>query len=156
MSVYSEIKKYLLYLVGFFCVVLGAHIVILYLYSDASHYALRGGTLNVGIVGGTPEIDPLAADIRTNNDNNDTVIHFLYRGLLRYSNKDKKIVADLTTCSLDTFPVVRCTLTQDALWSDGSSVSIDDITATYQYFKENAKNEYTKAQLSLLEVQEDR
>ena len=47
MSVYSEIKKYLLYLVGFFCVLLCAHLVLLYLYSDAKTFPLEGGTVNV-------------------------------------------------------------------------------------------------------------
>jgi hypothetical protein len=47
MSIYSEIKKYLLYLVGAFCVLIIAHIGLLYLYHDAKHYPLPGGTLNV-------------------------------------------------------------------------------------------------------------
>ncbi|MEI6711013.1 MAG: hypothetical protein WCK88_01915 [bacterium] len=51
MSLYSEIKKYLLYLVGFFCLLLGIHMVVLYLYNDAITYPLAGGTMNVGVVG---------------------------------------------------------------------------------------------------------
>lgn len=79
MSVYSEIKKYLLYLVGFFCLVLGVHLVILYFYSDAETYPIRGGTLNVGIVGKKPVLDVLLADTKIENSSGDTVLHFIYR-----------------------------------------------------------------------------
>ncbi len=68
----------------------------------------------------------------------------MYRGMVRYSTKEKKIVSDLASCGLDTFPTVRCTLLQDALWSDGSSVTVEDILGTYAFFKENARNENTK------------
>jgi len=156
MSVYSEIKKYLLYLVGFFCVILSAHIVILYFYNDAETYPLNGGTVNVGIIGKKPALDLLATDTKMDNNSNDTVLHFLYRGLLRYSTREKKIVSDLGKCGLDTFPTIRCTLGQDALWSDGTAIGIDDIISTYEFFRENAHNDSTKARLSLVDVQEDR
>lgn len=98
MSVYSEIKKYLLYLVGFFCLVLSAHIVILYLYNDAETYPIHGGTINVGVMGKMPNMDVLSVDTKIDNSTNDTVFHFLYRSLLRYSNTEKKIVGDLAQC----------------------------------------------------------
>ncbi len=156
MSVYSEIKKYLFYLVGFFCLALSAHIVLLYLYSDAQTYAINGGTINIGIIGKKPAIDILSIDTKVDNNNNDTLLHFLYRGLLRYSNEEKKIVSDLTKCSIETFPTVRCTLEKDVSWSDGTNITIDDIISTYEFFKENAKNENTKSRLETLEVQEDK
>ncbi len=156
MSVYSEIKKYLLYLVGFFCVLLSAHIVVLYLYNDATTFPLKGGTLNIGIVSKKPALDILAADTKLDNNSNDTALHFLYRSLLRYSVREKKIVGDLTTCGLDTFPTIRCTIGQDALWSDGTAVGVDDIISTYAFFKDNARNETTKSRLALLDVFEDK
>lgn len=156
MSVYSEIKKYLLYLVGFFCVVLSAHIVVLYFYNDAETYPINGGTINVGIMGKMPTMDMLTTDTKIDNNTNDTVLHFLYRGLLRYSNSDKKIVGDLAKCGLDTFPTIRCTLGQNALWSDGTSMSTDDVISTFEFFKENTRNESIKNRLSLIDVQEDR
>lgn len=50
MSLYSEIKKYLLYLVGFFCLLLGVHFVVLYLYQDAIRFPVQGGTMNIGVI----------------------------------------------------------------------------------------------------------
>jgi hypothetical protein len=155
MSIYSEIKKYLLFLVGFFCLLLAAHIVFLYFYHDAEKYPLPGGTINIGMMGEAPALNVLNFDTKIENDPNDTVLRFVYRGLVRFSPTDKKIVADLANCDVDAFPAVRCTLNQNALWNDGTSLSTEDIIATYAFFREKATNEYTKSQLGLVEVSED-
>lgn len=156
MSIYSEIKKYLLYLVGAFCVLIIAHIGLLYLYHDAKHYPLPGGTLNVWIVGKTPTLDVELVDTKIENNSNDTVLKFLFRGLLRYSVDDKKLVGDLASCSIDNFPTVRCTLNKNALWNDGTSLTTEDIVATYNYLRENSKNDGTKARLAVVSVTEDK
>lgn len=144
MSIYSEIKKYLLFLVGFFCLLLLGHIVVLYLYSDALEYPLPGGTVNVGILGEKPTLNVLNFDTKIENDPNDTVLRFVYRGLLRFSITEKKIVSDLANCDIDNFPTIQCKLNQNALWSDGTNMTNADIVATYTLFKEKALNEYTK------------
>lgn len=156
MSIYSEIKKYLLFLVGFFCVLLVGHIVLLYLYSDAIRYPLPGGTLNVGILGEKPMLNMMRYDTKIENDANDTVIKFLFRGILRFSTIENKVVNDLGTCSLETFPLVRCTLSQSAFWNDGSKVTSKDVIATYDFMKKHVKDEYTKSLLERLDVSEER
>lgn len=155
MSIYSEIKKYLLFLVGFFCLILASHIVFLYFYHDAEKYPLPGGTINVGMIGSSPALNVLSFDTKIENDPNDTVLRFIYRGLVRFSPTDKKIVSDLANCDVENFPSVRCTLNQNALWNDGTSITTEDILATYALFREKATNEYTKTQLSLVEVSEN-
>ncbi|MFA6080483.1 MAG: ABC transporter substrate-binding protein [Candidatus Gracilibacteria bacterium] len=156
MSLYSEIKKYLLYLVGFFCLLLGAHVAVLYLYEGATVYPLPGGTVNIGVIGEAPSLDILSVDTKLENDTNDMVFRFLYRGMLKYSLDDKRIVGDLAHCDIDTFPNVRCTLNQDALWNDGRAIDIEDVLATYTLFKESSHNESTKSRLSVVDVSEDR
>ena len=156
MSVYSEIKKYLLVLVGFFCFILSAHIVVLYLYNDAETYPIAGGTINIGVVGKFPSLDLLSVDTKLDNNSNDTVLHFLYRGILKYSVKEKKIVGDIASCGLDSFPTVRCTLKQNALWSDGASIGTTDIINTYEFFSTNTRSETMKNRLALLNVDEDK
>lgn len=79
MSIYSEIKKYLLVLVGFFCLLLVAHIGLLYIYHDAEQYPLPGGTINIGSLGKNPPLNVLAFDTRIENDPNDIVLRFMYR-----------------------------------------------------------------------------
>ena len=156
MSLYSEIKKYLLYLVGFFCLLLAVHIAVLYLYKDALRYPIVGGTMNVWVIGDEPSLDVLSVDTKVENDTNDMVLRFLYRGMARYSLEEKKIVGDLASCNIDTFPNVRCTINQDALWNDGKTITVEDILATYTLFRENAHNEATKTRLSVVDVSEDK
>jgi len=91
MSLYSEIKKYLLYLVGFFCLLLGVHIGILYLYNGAITYPVIGGTMNIGVIGDIPSLDVLSVDTKLDNDTNDMVLRFLYRSMADYSLEDKRI-----------------------------------------------------------------
>lgn len=155
MSIYSEIKKYLLFLVGFFCLLLIGHIVVLYFYSDAIEYPLPGGTVNVGILWEKPKLNVLNFDTKIENDPNDTVLRFVYRGLVRFSPTDKKIVGDLASCDIENFPTVRCNLGQNALWNDGTPMTKEDVIKTYSLFREKALNEYTKSQLSAVDVSEN-
>lgn len=156
MSIYAEIKKYLLYLVGTFCVLLCVHIGILYLYHDAISYPLPGGTVNVGMVTDeVPDLDILTYETKIENNPNDALLRFLYRGIARFSLRDKKIVWDIASCGIDTFPIVRCSINEDAVWNDGSPITNEDVIATYTHFQTNAKNESTKNRLSLVTVTED-
>jgi ABC-type transport system substrate-binding protein len=94
-------------------------------------------------------------DTKIENDTNDMILKFLYRGMARYTLDEKKIVGDLANCTLDTFPNIRCALNQDAFWSDGAKVTPEDVLATYQLFRENAHNDITKTRLSFVDVGED-
>lgn len=144
MSIYSEIKKYLLFLVGFFCLLVIGHIILLYFYSDAIVYPLPGGTINIGIEGQKPSLNVLNFDTKIENDSHDTVLRFVHRGLIRFSPLEKKIVSDLANCDLKSFPLVSCSLNQNALWNDGSNISKEDVIATYAFFREKALNPTTK------------
>lgn len=155
MSIYSEIKKYLLFLVGFFCLILVGHIVVLYFYSDAIEYPLPGGTVNVGILWEKPKLNVLNFDTKIENDPNDTVLRFIYRWLVRFSPTDKKMVGDLASCDIENFPAVRCRLSQNALWNDGTPMTKEDVIKTYAFFREKALNEHTKSQISLIDVSEN-
>lgn len=155
MSIYSEIKKYLLFLVGFFCLLLVGHIIVLYFYSDAIEYPLPGGTVNVGILWEKPKLNVLNFDTKIENDPNDTVLRFIYRWLVRFSPTDKKMVGDLASCDIENFPAVRCRLSQNALWNDGTAMTKEDVIKTYAFFREKALNEHTKSQISLIDVSEN-
>lgn len=50
MSLYKQIRKYLLWIALFVTLLFGVHIVILYVYNDARDYPEVGGTLHIGIV----------------------------------------------------------------------------------------------------------
>lgn len=119
MSMYLQIRKYLLWIALLVLVVLGWHISALYWYHDAKSFPVQGGTLHVGLVGHNNSIDLLAYDPRSSgNETNDMIIHFLYRGILTYDLEQRKIVEDLGNCGIDQFPTFRCTLNANALWHD--------------------------------------
>lgn len=73
---------------------------------------------------------------------------------MRFSPTDKKIVGDLASCDIENFPSVQCKLNATSLWSDGTSVTPEDVMATYAFFREKSANPATKSQLELLEVSE--
>lgn len=79
-------------------------------------------------------------------------MRFIQRGLLRFAVAEKKIVGDLATCSIDTFPAVRCTLVASALWNDGTPITAADVVATYKALKEKNTNETTKSLLELVDL----
>ncbi len=58
MSIYQTIKKYFLFLSVFFVFAFGTHLVFLYISEDAIHSASEGGTVNVGIIGSVPNLNP--------------------------------------------------------------------------------------------------
>jgi ABC-type transport system substrate-binding protein len=103
-----------------------------------------------------PTLDVTLVDTKIENNSNDTVLEFLFRGLLHYSVDEKKLVGDLAACGIDNFPTVRCTLNKNAIWNDGSSLTTEDIIATYDYLRENAKNDGTKSRLAVASVSEDK
>lgn len=140
---------------GFFCLLLVGHIVVLYFYSDAIEYPLPGGTVNVGILWEKPKLNVLNFDTKIENDPNDTVLRFIYRWLVRFSPTDKKMVGDLASCDIENFPAVRCRLSQNALWNDGTPMTKEDVIKTYAFFREKALNEHTKSQISLIDVSEN-
>lgn len=155
MGIYSEIKKYLLYLICFFCLLITGHLVLLYIYSDATKYPLPGGNLQVGIVGNQPTLNIFEFDPKIDNSSHDAIFRLVQRGLVRYSLTEKRIVNDLASCTTDSFPLVRCTLNQHALWNDGTSMNTQDILSTYAFLKKNSKNSPLAEQLAWLEISEE-
>lgn len=79
MSIYSEIKKYLLFLVGFFCFLIIGHIVLLYFYHDAAKFPLPGGTINIGIMGEQPTMNIFSYNTQIENSTSDTLLRFMQR-----------------------------------------------------------------------------
>lgn len=65
------------------------------------------------------------------------------------------MVGDLASCDIENFPAVRCRLSQNALWNDGTPMTIEDVIKTYAFFREKALNEHTKSQTSLIDVSEN-
>ncbi len=76
MQLYHRIKKYLFLLATFFCIAIGTHSVLLYLYHDAEIVPERGGTFHIGFIGTASNLNP--TQYGTDNAN-DLALSLLYR-----------------------------------------------------------------------------
>ena len=84
------------------------------------------------------------------NDSVDLLYRFIFRGLIRYDSVHGAYQGDLTNCDLSDNTLIRCTLRDDAVWSDGTRVKIDDIIASIDTFRKNTTNADMKAFLAIV------
>ena len=63
---------------------------------------------------------------------------FLLRGMIRYDIIGGIYAGDLTNCDLTDIALIRCSLRDDAVWSDGTRVKLDDIIATIETYKKSS------------------
>ncbi len=89
------------------------------------------------------------------SDSTDLVYRFLFRGLIRYDAVRGAYQGDLTTCDLSDIMFIKCTLRDDAVWSDGTRVKTDDIIASLDTFKKNASNPDIKSFLETVTIKKN-
>ena len=112
--------------------------VIVYFYDEAEQVAERGGIFSIGLTGTSPSLNPTQYGLDSTND---FVLHFLYRGLLRYDSVSKVMVGDLANCDISkNLAEVRCYFKSGAVWSDGSKIGPEDVLATYSLLAETDTN----------------
>ncbi len=68
------------------------------------------------------------------------MFNFLFRSLIHYNSDIGIYQGDLANCDLSNLKKVTCTLREDAVWSDGSHITPEDIVATLGAFKTTASN----------------
>lgn len=150
MSIYQTIKKYFLFLSVFFVLVLGAHLIFLYVAEDALRSPTEGGTVNVGIIGAVPNLNPASYGT---DPIGDYLLRFVSRSLLRYNVETKELEGDLANCNLGkNFSEIKCYVKNDALWSDGTPVTKADILATYDMFQNDDMNKSAKKLLENITI----
>lgn len=133
MSIYLKIKKYILILSIFFSLVVFSHLIYLYLYNWSKTVAKQWWTISIGFIWNTPSLNPLDFWVDSNND---YVLQFLYRSLIRYNISTKKMEGDLANCDLwRNFSTIKCYIKSWLVWNDGSPITKDDVFATYDYLK---------------------
>lgn len=82
----------------------------------------------------------------------DLVYRFLFRGLVRYDISSGIYKGDLTNCDLSDMMSIRCTLRDDAVWSDGTRIKTDDIVASIDMFKKRTQSNEIKLFLESVKV----
>lgn len=152
MSIYQTIKKYLLFLSVFFVFATSTHLIFLYLSEDSVRSPLEGGTVNIGIIGTVPNLNPAAYDT---DPMGDYLLRFLSRSLLRYNVETKEMEGDLANCNLGkNFSEIKCYVKNDANWSDGTQVTKEDILATYDMLKNTDTNKIVKKLLENITIED--
>ncbi len=137
-------------LCGFFL----AHLVWAYIYSDGKYIGLPGGSVSVGVVSGSRP-QPLNPFLYGSGNIDDMIYNLMFRGLIRYNSETEIFEWDLAYCDIKDISKIQCKLTDDAIWSDGSSVTNDDVIATFNAFKENAGDADVKAALTKASIKTD-
>ncbi|EKE27671.1 MAG: hypothetical protein ACD_3C00174G0003 [uncultured bacterium (gcode 4)] len=150
MSVFLKVKKYLFLLSVFFSVAIIAHLIYAYLFDGSAKYPIVWGTVSVWFVWEMPSINPL--EIST-NPTNDYILQFLYKSLLKYDIKTRRMEGDLANCDLwKDFSKIKCFIKSDNYWSDGTPITKDDVFATYNAIKNTWANKSMKQVLDAIDI----
>lgn len=152
MSIYQTVKKYFLLLSIFLVWAISIHLVFLYLSEDAVRNPVIGGTVNIGIIGTVPNLNPAAY---STDPIGDYLLRFLSRSLLRYNVETKQMEGDIANCNLGkNFSEIKCYIKKDEKWSDGTPIIKEDILATYDMLKNSDINKTTKKLLENISIQD--
>lgn len=127
-----KLKKYILFISIILFILTWSHIFYRYLIYDAASEAIEGGTISEAIVGSFPHFNPLLPS----NDHNSYINGLLYRSLLRYDQETKQFSSDLANCNIERLWNIECILEENIRWSDGKSITADDVIATYDIIRQ--------------------
>jgi hypothetical protein len=151
MSIYQTIKKYFLLLSIFIVFVISIHLIFLYFSEDAVRNPIEGGTVNVGIIGTVPNLNPAAYGA---DPIGDYLLRFVSRSLLRYNIETKQMEGDIANCNLGkNFSEIKCYVKKDQKWSDGTPIATEDILATYDMLQNDDINKTAKKVLENITIQ---
>ncbi len=131
----QRLKKYLFLISIIFVLLTSIHLIYSYIYSDAKQTAMKGWSISEAIIGNIPNLNPL----RNNSEQNRYINSILYRSLLTYDPKKKKIADNLAHCDIKILRV-ECYLKDNIKWSDWEKITKDDIIKTFEVLKENKIN----------------
>ena len=136
---FVEFRKKVLFFAPIIAWIFVIHLIWVYIYEDGFSIWVRGGSINIGIVGTAPRI-PNPLDY-TKDKYHDLILKFLYRPLIHYDATIGTYQWDIGTCDLADLSKIKCTLKKDQYWSDRTKIQVEDIVATYQAFRGSTTNE---------------
>jgi len=145
-----KLKKYLFLISLFVFLITFMHIFYRYIYSDAKSIPIKWWAVSEWIVWDVSHLNPLIST----NDYNKYIISILYRSLLKYDIKNKKLISDLANCDISNLSYIECFLENNVYWSDKSPITIKDVVATYNILKTTNVNPLMKSLLSDTTIEE--
>jgi len=148
--VISKLKKYLFLISLVLLLVIGAHMIFLYLYEDAKEVPVKGWVVSEWIIWEFPHLNPLILS----TDHNKYINNLLYRSLLSYDLEEGKISNDLASCDTSNLLYVECYLENNISWSNGEPITSEDIISTFNLFKKSEVNPVMSSLLAETEIEE--
>jgi len=135
-SIRAKLKKYVLYISAVFFVIIGLHLIYIYSYEGAQSEAIEWGSVSEAIIGSFPSFNPLVPS----NDHNAYINGLLYRSLLEYSTDSNNFESDLASCDRENLLFISCVIDTNAVWSDGTNITPEDVKATLNIIRETRVN----------------
>lgn len=140
----DKLKKYLFFISLFFLALTFSHILYSYVYFDSKSIPVKWWTISEWIVWEVSHFNPLISS----SDYNKYVIGILYRSLLKYDVKEKKLVWDLANCDISNLAYIECFLEWNNYWSNWELITSEDIISTYNILKTTDANPIIKSLIS--------
>lgn len=142
----SLFRKPIIWWLTSLSVILTLHLGGVYIYEWGKSVGVRWGSINIWLIGEAPEIpNPLNYG---GNKQEDLILKFLFRPLIKYDALTGEYQGDIGTCDLSDLSKIHCELKNGQTWSDGTNIQTEDILASYQAFRELSKNEKLKTLLA--------
>lgn len=145
-----KIKKYLFMISILFLFTSFWHLLYAYMYNDSKYEAIEWWNISEAIIWEFPSLNPL----KSLSWNNKYVIWLLYRSLLTYDIKEKKIIWDLANCDISNLLEIECFLKDNVKWSNWEDIKIEDIVSTYNVLKNSNINPLMLSLLEKASIQE--
>ena len=145
-----KLKKYLFLISLVLLLVIGAHMIFLYLYEDAKEVPVKGWVVSEWIIWEFPHLNPLILS----TDHNKYINNLLYRSLLSYDLEEGKISNDLASCDTSNLLYVECYLENNISWSNGEPITSEDIISTFNLFKKSEVNPVMSSLLAETKIEE--
>lgn len=148
----SRLKKYLFLISLFFSIIIGSHILYIYLYDKSNEVPTEWWSISEWIIWDLPHLNPLI----NSNDYNKDIIYMIYRSILKYDPIQKKLVWDLAKCDIKKLNYIECYLNEDIKWSNWKNIETSDIVATYNIIKNSDLNPLMASLLKETTIEEQK
>lgn len=128
------------------------HLIWSYIYSNGKYVGLAWGSSSVGVISSSIP-DPLNPFLYGTGKIDDMMYEMLFRSLIRYNPQKGIYEGDLASCDMTDLKKISCSLRDDALWSDGTKVTPEDVTSTLKTFQEKALSDDVRNALKATDIQ---
>lgn len=146
----EKLKKYLFLMSLLFLLTTFIHISYNYIFYDSENIAIKWWVISEWIVWDLSHFNPL---IPTTDDNK-YIVNILYRSLLKYDLKEKKLVWDLANCDISNLSYIECFIENNIYWSNWEAITVKDIVSTYNILKTTDTNPIVKSLISETIIEE--